>query len=208
MEKKTLAEIIKEKTADSKVFSQRDLAHRAGISNTTVMRILKGQRAKPETLKKLAPHLGHRYEELMVMEGHIPETLVNDITPVGEVVMLPILGEIRGGQLMFAEQNIIGHMAVETKAVASGDYYYLRVSGDSMAPRIEPGDHVLVKAGNYCENGQVAVVMVEDEAALKRVYFQGNLLVLQSDNPVYKPYTVDVRDAQIYGCVKRIIKEA
>jgi repressor LexA len=98
-------------------------------------------------------------------------------------------------------------MPIEAETITNGNYYYLRVSGDSMAPRIESGDHVLIRVGQTCDNGQIAVVMVGDEATLKRVHFQGDFVVLHSDNPAYVPFTFHIREIQIYGCVRKIIKD-
>ena len=205
----TLAEIIQHKTSDPKTFSQRDLAHQSGVSNTTIGRIIQGKRAKPETLKKIAPYIGRSYEELMVIEGYITTDMLQYIKPVENVVMLPVLGEIRGGVPMLADENIIGYKPVEADAISNGDYYYLQVTGDSMAPRIEPGDHVLVRTAATCESGQVAVVLLgEDTATLKRVYYQGDSVVLHSDNGFHHPQFVSVNDVRIIGCVTKIIKEA
>lgn len=203
-----LAKIIKEKTADPKVFSQRDLAQRAGISNTTINRIINGRRADPDTLEKIAPYIGYSYIDLMIMEEYLKPSFAKQISPVGEFIDLPILGTIRGGVPMLAEENIIGYAGVKADAVSNGDYYFLRVSGDSMAPRIEPGDLVLVRMAQSCNNGQIAVVMVnEDEATLKRVFWQGDMVVLHSDNTSYPPFSIDVKDIRILGCVRQTIKE-
>ena len=206
---KRLSDILKEVTADPKVMSQRKLGQLANLTNTTIGRLIKGHKPDPETLKKLAPWIGYSLEELMVMEEYLPESLMADVTPVEGIVMLPILGKVQGGEPMrVADEEILGYFPAEASEVANGDYYYLKVSGDSMAPRIEPDDYVLVKVGSVCENGRIAVVAVEEEATLKRIYWQGQTTILHSDNANYPPRIVSTKDVIIYGCVHRIIKDA
>ena len=159
-------------------------------------------------LSRLAILYGVPIEYLLGTDEPLPQSFLDRIRPIEKLVDLPILGTIRGGEPMFAEENIVGYMPVDKRTVADGDYYYLLVTGDSMAPRVEEGDHVLVKMGNTCDDGQVAVVLLDgDEAVLKRVYWQGENVMLYSDNSAYKPIYKKAQDIRVCGCVKVTIKK-
>ena len=154
-------------------------------------------------LARLAILYGVPIEYLLGTDEPLPQSFLQLIRSTEKMVDLPILGTIRGGEPMFAEENIVGYMAVDKKTIADGEYYCLIVTGDSMAPGIAAGDHVLVKMGNTCDDGQIAVVLLNDnEATLKRVHWQGDVAVLYSDNPAYKPMHVKAQDIRICGCVK------
>jgi repressor LexA len=119
--------------------------------------------------------------------------------------LIPVLGIIRAGDPLFAYENIIGYEPVNADEIKNGDYFFLKVTGDSMSgpgSRIQEGDLVLVKKQDYIENGQIAVVLVNsDEATLKRVYVQGEQYILQADNPKYPPMAVSAKELKIIGRV-------
>ena len=67
----------------------------------------------------------------------------------------------------------------------------LRARGDSMInARIYDGDIVFIKSQPDVENGQIAAVVIDDEATLKRVYKQNGFITLQSENPAYPPFVI------------------
>lgn len=100
---------------------------------------------------------------------------------------LPILGEIACGTPIFAEENIDGYASPCHGYRAD---FCLIAKGDSMVgARIYDGDLVFVKKQSVVRNGEIAVVLVEDSATLKRVYLypKEQKLVLAPENPKYKP---------------------
>lgn len=77
-----------------------------------------------------------------------------------------------------------------------------RCVGDSMInARIFDGDLVFMKTGAPVEDGQIAVVRVEDSYSLKRIYYGPDYLELRSENPMYKPIIVrgEQENAEIVG---------
>lgn len=103
---------------------------------------------------------------------------------------VPLLGEIAAGQPIYAEASAD---TLEFTGSQSCDFA-LRVKGDSMVgARIYDGDLVLIHCQEDVEDGQIAAVIVEDEATLKRVYHVKNGLQLLSENPKYPPmmFTLD-----------------
>lgn len=132
-----------------------------------------------------------------------PETLTKD-----DFVYLPVLGRIKAGYNLIADQNIIGYSPVPKNEVKDGEYFFLEVTGDSMIEEgIREGSRVLVRKQNYVENGKIAVVLVNgDEATLKRVYYQndGKTVILQAANPRIPPVVLPADEARIQGKVVKV----
>ena len=100
---------------------------------------------------------------------------------------LPILGSVACGSPLFAEENVEGYAS---PCYGIGADFCLFAKGDSMVgARIFEGDLVYIKKQPRVENGEIAAVLVEDSATLKRVYLypEEGKLVLAPENPKYKP---------------------
>ena len=97
------------------------------------------------------------------------------------------LGEIRAGLPAFADENIIDYEEIPEEMAKSGEFFGLKVKGDSMLPRIVEGDVVIVKKQNTADNGDICVVLVNgDEATLKKVKFADNGIMLIPNNQNYE----------------------
>ena len=125
---------------------------------------------------------------------------VNDIMEKDltiQIPTVPILGTVRGGEPIFAQQQIQGYEPVEPQETNNGEYFYLEVVGDSMKDdRILPGDILYVRKQNTLNNGEIGIVLVDDEATVKRVYFKNNTLILQPSNDNYQPLVFDEQQLQ------------
>lgn len=112
---------------------------------------------------------------------------------------IPILGRISAGLPLYAEENIEGYTYTELNGGA--EYFALRVKGDSMtAARIFDGDIIIVRRQDIVENGQIAVVLVDDQDATVKIFSRhGHLVTLmpQSHNPVHQPQIYDLRETKI-----------
>lgn len=100
---------------------------------------------------------------------------------------LPLLGEIACGQPIFTNEDRESYVEVGTNVKAD---FCLRAKGDSMInARILNGDIVFIKKQSTVENGEIAAVVIDDEATLKRVYYSSeeNVLTLTAENPAYPP---------------------
>ena len=107
----------------------------------------------------------------------------DSILPVSQR-RIPLLGAIAAGTPIYAEETLD---TAECDAAMHCDFA-LRVQGDSMiGARIQDGDIVFICAQEDVDDGQIAAVIVEDEATLKRVYHIKNGLQLLSENPKYPP---------------------
>ena len=100
----------------------------------------------------------------------------------------PLLGEIACGKPIFADEKF--DTFIEASDSIKADFC-LRAKGDSMInARIYDGDVVFIREQPMVENGEVAAVIINDEATLKRVYYYKNesKLVLSAENPKYPPF--------------------
>lgn len=112
------------------------------------------------------------------------------ITPI-KTKKLPVLGSIACGEPIFAEEEYQGYISVNEDINAD---FCLLAKGNSMINAgIKDGSIVFVKKQSTVDNGQIAVVLIEDEATLKRVYFDdiNKRLVLNPCNDAYSPIIID-----------------
>lgn len=123
-----------------------------------------------------------------------------------EWVLVPVFGVVRAGEPLLAVQDAEGQLAVPAVDVRGGEYFFLRVKGDSMiGARIHDGDLVLVRQQPEVENGEIAVVLVDDEeATLKRVFRLEGKWLLQPENPTLRPLVLPRRAVRILGKVVRV----
>lgn len=128
-----------------------------------------------------------------------PNVFLEDTTQDIDVKHLPILGKIAAGIPILAQENIEGYLPYD----GTDADFCLRINGDSMInARINDGDIVFIKQQSTVENGEIAAVLVNDSATLKRVYFIDNKIQLRAENPKYKPMVFskdDCEDFRILG---------
>ena len=106
-----------------------------------------------------------------------------------DTVRVPILGQISAGRPVLAEENIEGYISLDKFLVKySRDVFALKVKGDSMAGAgILDGDYVIVRKQPEVENGEIACVLVDNEATVKR-FFKKKEVIMRL-RPSYFPFT-------------------
>jgi len=109
----------------------------------------------------------------------------------GQVVSVPIVGNVRAGEPILAVENIEGYVNLDPSLVLSEDVFLLRVQGDSMIEaHILDGDFAMVKPQPRAENGEIVVALIEDEATIKRIFKKRDLIRLEPANPIMEPIVV------------------
>lgn len=99
---------------------------------------------------------------------------------------VPIIGRVTAGSPILAVEEITGYVCYEGKPGA--EYFALRVRGDSMINAgIYDGDVVIVRKQDTADSGQVVVALLDDEATVKRLRFDGGNVWLMPENPAYEP---------------------
>jgi repressor LexA len=122
-----------------------------------------------------------------------------------DVVRIPLIGQVAAGTPILAEQNIEDVFSMPVDLFQSGELFMLNVRGDSMVNAgIVDGDKIVVRCQDVCDNGEIAVVLVENEATVKRFYKEKDHIRLQPENDNMKP--IIVNDAQIVGVVVGLIR--
>lgn len=111
--------------------------------------------------------------------------LPDNILPMTATYTVPLLGTIACGEPILAAENIEDNVEVPEHIHAD---FALRCKGDSMInARIHDGDIVYIRQQPAVNNGEIAAVLIGDEATLKRVYVYEDHVVLQPENPAYAP---------------------
>ena len=111
--------------------------------------------------------------------------LPDNILPMPATYTVPLLGTIACGEPILAAENIEDNVEVPEHIHAD---FALRCKGDSMInARIHDGDIVYIRQQPAVNNGEIAAVLIGDEATLKRVYVYEDHVVLQPENPAYEP---------------------
>ena len=181
------------------------LSLKSGIPKGTINKVLNGETRNPtiSTLKALAEALECPLEWLSDNGGSaaVPPPQPADIPGVRRLGdgaqahwfdnllpvltrRVPLLGTIAAGTPIYAEQDL----AVADCETGIHCDFALRVKGDSMiGARIHDGDVVFIRRQDDVADGQIAAVVIDDEATLKRVYHVKNGLQLLSENPKYPP---------------------
>lgn len=123
---------------------------------------------------------------------------------------IPILGSIAAGVPIWAEQNLEDYLPVPPDLFGGGELFALHVLGDSMTGAgIKKGDIAVIKRMDCVEHGEIAAVLIEQEATLKRVFLSSKALVLKSENPAFEDitYNMDKNDfVRILGRYQGIIR--
>lgn len=158
---------------------------------------------RQEKLTVLGMALG--VSEAWLMGFDVPESRMqinypSNLDPLGEMEKTPLLGTIACGTPILAVENIEEYVDLPRHIRAD---FALTCRGDSMiGAGIEDGDIVYIKKQPKVEHGQIAAVLIEDEATLKRFYQDSDHVYLQSENPKYSPLVYvgeDINQIRIIG---------
>lgn len=183
--------------------SQRQFAALCGLSNGYISMLEKNENPKTKlpvtpsipALSKIADVMGITLDTLLNLADDMPVDISGidrtsipihpDIIPVPKMKTIPLLGSIACGEPILATENIDDWVNVAEEIDCD---FCLRCKGDSMInARIFPGDIVYIKQQPVIENGEIAAVLIGEEATLKKVYYTPGTdrIVLQACNPMY-----------------------
>jgi repressor LexA len=181
-----IANRLKELRKKSKL-TLDEVALALGTSKQTIHRYENGiiSNIPHEKIKRLAEIFRISPSELMGWEDAIFS--FDNISPI-QTKKLEVIGTIACGEPIFASEEHESFIA--TSANMDADFC-LRARGDSMTgARIFDGDIVFIKRQSAVDNGEIAAVIIGDEATLKRVYYypEEEKLILSPENPKYAPF--------------------
>lgn len=200
---KELKDLIREQRARTgKTLEQ--IGKEIGVAKATVQRWESGEikDMRRDKLVALARALETTPAYLMGWE-EAPEqdrAPVQYLDPLPKMHKIPLIGTIACGEPLLAVENIEGEVDVPEHIRAD---FALRCKGDSMInARIFDGDIVYIRQQPAVENGQIAAVLIGDEATLKRVRLFDDHISLEPENPMYRPivyWNGDMASIRILG---------
>ena len=154
-----------------------DIAEALGISRATLYRY------ESHEIEKLPISIAEPLAEIL---GTTPSELMGwDEIGFDGHRRIPLVGTIACGSPILAEENVEDYIAAPLGCDAD---FALRCRGDSMIrARICNGDIVFIHSQPDCNNGEIAAVLIGDEATLKRIYKQPDAITLMPENSEYSP---------------------
>lgn len=173
--------------------SADDVATALGIDRSTVYRY------ESQEIEKLPTQVIIPLAELLKVSPAYLMGWEKEINPY-KTKKVPLLGTIAAGKPIFANEEYGNYVTLDHEINAD---FALKIKGDSMIDaRIMDGDIVFIHKQDTVDNGDIAAVMIDDEATLKRFYRNDGGIILKPENPKYQPryYTEkDFQDIRILG---------
>ena len=171
-----------------------DVAQSVGVSEATISLLESGDIANMKRDKIVSLAKALHVSPSFIMGWDEPETedivssnKYNNVFPI-KTHKIPLLGDIACGEPIFASEDKESYVLAGTDIRAD---FCLRACGDSMInARIYDGDIVFIREQPMVEKGEIAAVIINDEATLKRVYYypEQNKIILNPENPAYEPF--------------------
>lgn len=175
--------LIKEKRIEKK-YTMKELAEKVGVSEATVSRWESGEisNMRRDGIMRLSEVLDIPPSVILGLQDN-----TNKFNrPKG--VRIPVLGEVVAGIPIDAVEEYIDWEEITPELAETGEFFALKIKGDSMEPRIVAGDVVIVRMQSTADTGDVVIAMVNgDDACCKRFIKQSDGIILQSFNSAYTP---------------------
>lgn len=199
---------------ESSEYSYEQLARLTGITRSSLQRYATGSTKKIplEAIAAVEKALGYPVGYIMGWtEDPVKEEKVmpSNLVRLDTVKYIPLVGEIACGTPILAQENIVEKVLLPSHVDAT---FALECHGDSMVGAgIEAGDVVFIREQPEVETGEIAAIMIEDCATLKKVYYDKmkSKLTLMPMNPSFDPFVYvgeEIRNIRIIGKAVAILK--
>ncbi len=211
----TIGEIIKDYREKNNI-TMDEFSLKSGLSKGYISMLEKNENPRTKlpimpttkTLTAVSSAIGISISELMKIlnnqSGDIGEI------PVDTMILVPVVGVVRAGYGGLAFECDMGSDTVDTRTISGynkENFFYLKVKGDSMEPRLYEGDLVLVRRQTSIDNGSYAVVTIDDEeGVVKIVNYDKNSITLISQNHNYPPRKFVGADVQRIRVIGKVIE--
>ena len=176
---KEVVELVK-KLTEEQGMSMSELARRVGTAKSAISRYFNGTREFPlNKVEEFASALHTTPDFLLGME-YEPQP------PQG--LKIPVLGTVAAGIPISAVEDILDYEEVPLSWENQGEFFGLRIKGDSMQPKMDDGDVVIVRQQSDANSGDTVIALVNgDDATCKKLQKTENGIMLVSTNPNYLP---------------------
>lgn len=187
---------------------QSDIITELHINKSTISTWCKGTKMpRMGTIQLLADYFGIKKSDLLEEDLSSSLSASKTLFSSRKIHQIPVLGHVSAGLPLYAEEQIEGYMYTDLNH--GSEYFALKVKGDSMnAIRICDGDTIIVRKQPIVENGEIAVILVNNEnATVKKFYRHKNqvTLVPQSTNPVHQPQFYDLEKTAV-SIIGKVVK--
>ena len=181
---------IFKKLRTKKNITQVELAKKLNVTQTTISKWEKGK-SIPDImrLKTLSDFYGVQIECFLDKEMPLVAKMENAI---------PVLGRIPAGIPIEMIEDVLDYEELKPEMlIGNKKYFALKVKGDSMMPKFQEGDVLIVRQQDDCENGAYAIVAVNgNDATFKKVIKRENGIILQPLNTIYEPIIFDKKQIE------------
>lgn len=161
-------------------YSQQKLAQKLNVSRSTVAMWETGS-SEPslQMIQRIADVLSVSVAELF---GEPADPSAH------KGILIPVLGCVQAGLPNEAVEDVLDYEEITPELASTGEFFALRVRGDSMEPRMVEGDVVIVRKQDDAGSGDIVVALVNgDEATIKRLKKRPEGILLIANNPAYEP---------------------
>jgi repressor LexA len=199
-----------------KELDQTDLAAKIDVATRTVQRWEKGEQVPDSNfLMRIAKATGVIPHWLLAGDGEVYSLpgKPSNVIPIPtsryrkvNLIHLPLLASVPGGipNLIFHPDHVERYITVDD--IRDPNAFALEVKGNSMAPRIENGDIIIVSPVFEARSGDICVVRVQDEDTVKRVKIEDQFIHLIPLNPEFEPMAIRKKDVTFMWKVVKVIK--
>lgn len=168
----------------AKQLTQKELAAKIKAAHNSISNWENDQNMPdPDTIQNLCWALDVEPNYFFSVDSSLP--LPRNIIPLPEMQRIPLLGSIACGAPILADEHIEDYVDIPRNIHAD---FALTCKGDSMInARIFDGDIVYIRQQPSVDNGEIAAVLIDGDATLKRVRLFDDHISLEPENPMYKP---------------------
>lgn len=193
--------------------TQVELAKKLNVTQGTVANWERGVREPDiETIQRIADALNININTLFSDLSHSNNRDSIEVLPADGIRKIPLFESVAAGFGAYPDSTVIGYIPVYISSDWEAEHTIaIKVKGDSMYPKIEDGDIVVVCKDADYSDGQIVVVRIDEtEAVVKRIHLSQTRLVLESINPEYKDRVFDREEMNritVEGVVRKIVKD-
>lgn len=167
--------------------TQEQVGNIVGVNKSTIQRYENGliKELKMPVVQAIANALNVDLNWL-VLKSENKSSITSNSKPTRKTKLIPLVGTVACGNPIYAEENIQEYISVD---INDNVDFALYAKGDSMNNcKIDDGDIIYIRQQPVVENGEIALVLVDNSATIKRFYDYGDKIVLRPDstNPTHK----------------------